>query len=796
FLERATRPNIETATLTTRLILQNSSGHDISGQIKQKPLVYLENDRDKVVDNAGQVILVNCTNITVKNLEISNITTAFMLYRTNNSSFENLKAIDNFYYGFYVLESNNNSFKDIMAKNNSAYSYTSLAGHSFSNANIYVLNSIKNTFENVSTEKPYYSTGIRVEGSFETQLNNMTAKELYSGIVIKDTQNTTLSNVFISNNYEGIYLYGSHWNRLSNVIIDNNTYYGIKLYLSGNNTISNLTTIKSSWGIHVYYSNDNYLVNVTAIKSSSHGIYLEYSNNVSLINVKAIECYQGIYLYYSSRCYLENVTTKDNERIGIYLFNSNRNELKNVTAINNTYGIYLGYSSINIISDVVAKNNTYKGHWYDKICGIMFFEGSSENILRNSTITENDIGICFVNGTYYFTKDNVLYFNNIFANKNNVNISGLSRNRWYSPYNITYYFQGRSFEGLLGNYWGILNLPDNNNDGVYDQPYTILGDEVDLYPLVRPTWEFNLTPPESEIVDITPRYGGNNGSVTVRIEIKDPKTTEIDKISAWLKRGDLWIRGNVISGNFDNRILSLIVTFDLRNASPGKWDVVVTLNETNITYLDGFEVLIGGEPLLKMEIVGRGTIRVGTNGTYFLRVYNHGTVDAEMVFLNLYFDEPQLKIMSVEAFNGTWYEVWNRSKIKENIERGMRDYEYLWNVSYQSCNVTMKDHIRGNVWSVVNNSSQVTCLSEAELNQLLDNTPLENIYFARELNLNRSELKKIVNDVVNELWNEVKENPDEWKSFRFSEWSEEKRREFINRVLNNVSIVIARIPVE
>jgi parallel beta-helix repeat protein len=57
--------------------------------VNGKPLVYLEDVSDYKVEDAGQVILVNCDNITVENLDLSNTSGGIALWMTGNSKISN-----------------------------------------------------------------------------------------------------------------------------------------------------------------------------------------------------------------------------------------------------------------------------------------------------------------------------------------------------------------------------------------------------------------------------------------------------------------------------------------------------------------------------------------------------------------------------------------------------------------------------------------------------------------------------------------------------------------------------------
>ncbi|VUT28052.1 MAG: Periplasmic copper-binding protein (NosD) [Candidatus Syntrophoarchaeum sp. GoM_oil] len=76
--------------------------------VNGKPLVYLEDISSFTVQNAGQVILVNCINITVENLNLSNTCVGIELLETNNCKIANNTCSDNYYYGIDLWYSNNN----------------------------------------------------------------------------------------------------------------------------------------------------------------------------------------------------------------------------------------------------------------------------------------------------------------------------------------------------------------------------------------------------------------------------------------------------------------------------------------------------------------------------------------------------------------------------------------------------------------------------------------------------------------------------------------------------------------
>jgi parallel beta-helix repeat protein len=75
--------------------------------VNGKPLVYLEDVSDYKVEDAGQVIIVNCNNITIENLDLSNTDVGIVLGKTENSIIANNTVNNNYPEGIYFSGSDN-----------------------------------------------------------------------------------------------------------------------------------------------------------------------------------------------------------------------------------------------------------------------------------------------------------------------------------------------------------------------------------------------------------------------------------------------------------------------------------------------------------------------------------------------------------------------------------------------------------------------------------------------------------------------------------------------------------------
>jgi parallel beta-helix repeat protein len=82
--------------------------------VNGKPLLYLEGVSDYTVGDAGQVILINCSNIRVENLDLSSATVGLELWGTTNSLVANNNITANNAYGIGLFWSPNN---DVLENN-------------------------------------------------------------------------------------------------------------------------------------------------------------------------------------------------------------------------------------------------------------------------------------------------------------------------------------------------------------------------------------------------------------------------------------------------------------------------------------------------------------------------------------------------------------------------------------------------------------------------------------------------------------------------------------------------------
>jgi len=443
--------NVNGISIDTRL-LEYIQNIDASNTVDGKPIYYWVGEQDKTIPcDAGFVGVVNCTNITVRDLTLTNNRHGVLFAYTENSRIVNVTASNND-EGICLDSSSNNTLTGNNASSNSG-----------------------------------------------------------NGISIGSSSNNTLTGNNVSSNRCGIYLYCSRPSSSSNNTLTSNTapnnYYGIWLSSSSNNTLTSNTASNSCYGIHVSYSSNYNTLTGNTASNSDYGIYLyESSENVLTSNMLIGNEYNFGVAGYSPFGYTQNIDTSNtvdgkpiyywvdqndrqipndagfvgvvngtnitvidltltNNGAGVLFVYTENSRIENVTASDNELGIHLRSSSGNMLIDNMLTDNND--------CGI-YIEESCNNTLTDNTASDDELGIYLRSSS-----GNTIYHNNL-AGNTDYNAYDTGTNQWDS--------------GSAGNYYSDYTGTDNNTDGIGDDPYPIPGGEsIDRFPLMQPWTD---TPPQ------------------------------------------------------------------------------------------------------------------------------------------------------------------------------------------------------------------------------------------------------------------------------------------------------------
>jgi parallel beta-helix repeat protein len=361
--------------------------------------------------------------------------------------------------------------------------------------------------------------------------------------------NNIISGNLIVNNNPGIFLYWSGNNTiLDNVLINNrgglliDNLRPLEDYLQAivtNNSVNdkplvywqNITggTVPSGAG-QIFLVNSDF-VEVTG--QSAEGVQGAFCTNLNIHNNSISNGIRGIMLSNSTNSILTNNTVTNSwDGISIEYYSKN-NTLSYNTVTNNEYGISIEWESENnTLANNIVVNNSGDGIKLDTV----WFNTFSDNIVSNnsqfgihsyvslnSTFSGNTVANNSDYGIYFYWSKENTFSGNTVANNSDYGIY-LNQN---SDNNTVVFndFSGNKASGSQAaddgssntfayNFWDEWISPDNNTDGIVDNPYSIDGsaNNHDNYPLViSPTNHYLLQP------IITSPSGGEtlSGDVTI-----------------------------------------------------------------------------------------------------------------------------------------------------------------------------------------------------------------------------------------------------------------------------------------
>lgn len=233
------------------------------------------------------------------------------------------------------------------------------------------------------------------------------------------------------------------------------------------------------YGITLVNVMNGYLTSNTII-NNEYGIYSSYSENNSMFgNTIANNSRRGVVNYYCRNNNLSSNIVANNIETGIHIYHSGGSILSNNEVINNSEGIELDGLYNILIGNIISHTNGY--------AGIYLVEGGYGILSGNMIVDNNGDGIMIDTGGNTIS-------GNIIANNSGrgIGVGGYNNKIQanifqgnYQPYQASDHGSNNVFSH---NYWDNWTTPDDNEDGIVDQPYFITGfaDNVDPSPSVCP----------------------------------------------------------------------------------------------------------------------------------------------------------------------------------------------------------------------------------------------------------------------------------------------------------------------
>lgn len=446
---RNNRANFEVSSYPTHRVVNDV---DTSNTIEGAPIYYWVDEEDRTIpSNAGSVVLVNCTRVTVQNLHLLKNGQGILLFSTTNSTLTQNTVIGAGGRGIELIHSSN-----INIIENNVQNFSMGISLQESSNNIIKKNSVtQNNYAGIMTESnSKYNTileneiasndyGISERGGNNTLSKNKITANDY-GISVHSSSNTISDNVISGNNEMGVILDAGSNTVTGNNVTNNN--YGI--YISSGNTLRNNRMRNNRYNFDVRGTNFENDVDTSNLVNGKPMIY--WVNQQDLI----VPHEAG----YVALVMCENIT------------------VQNLNLANNGDGIFLVFTThSSIVGNILTNNHN----------GIKFW-GSSSNRIVGNDIRENGNGIFFSGAMYlnvfhYPSPNNIIYNNNFVDNENNV--ADVAGSWWLQDSTPAENIWDRGSEG---NYWSNYNGSDSNSDEIGEAPYVIDEQNQDNYPIMSP----------------------------------------------------------------------------------------------------------------------------------------------------------------------------------------------------------------------------------------------------------------------------------------------------------------------
>jgi len=389
------------------LVFFESYQNTISGNlINDKPFVYLSGVSDKVIEeDAGQVVLINCDNITVQNKDLSDTTVGLYLEDTHNCLISGNNLNSDELFGIYLLYSSNNNIS---------------------------MNVISET-----------SNGILLDNSYDNNImsNIITLSKSWGIYLVYSEENIISMNTF-SDNYAGLILTGgSNYNEIIDNVFTND---GVWVYGAWENTFLN-NSVNDKPLIYLEEETDK------VIEEDAGQVVLINCDNITVQDQVISNTYAAIMIVATHNCLISDNIFSSNNAYGIFLTHSNYNNISMNAVSENTYGMALDLSDENIIfGNSINSNKRY---------GITFGTSEDNIITLNTIISNEDSGISLL-----LSNSNTILSNTIKENGNILHMgssifldrssdSKIHRNNFINNVRDAYFYESFS-NNWNGNYWG------------------------------------------------------------------------------------------------------------------------------------------------------------------------------------------------------------------------------------------------------------------------------------------------------------------------------------------------------
>ncbi len=463
----------------------------MNNTVNRKPLCYLVNEKDiDVPYDVGQIILVNCKNVTVHNLLLEKCSVGISLLECWNCRIYNNICYGNFYgvllqasYGNLIQENNcsnnvyaidiegdgNDIVRNYLSNNEigiSLYGVNNrVIDNKMLNCGLFTFSAYNDISNNTVNGRKLY---------FLVEQENISISSEDAGqVILIGCKNVSIKNATLNNCSAGIIMYRcSGCGILNNRIAGN--LHAILVSKSSSCTFYENLIYCNENGINTFHSHNLSVLNNHFLKNEWGFSFLD-GNNCSVINNTFDSTLYSIVVAYASKSLITNNYIERSENAIAIGFEGRWNKILNNTIRNSGLGLLInGYWNWII-------NNTL----YGNVEGVQSLWGDT-NLFKGNVFEENEYAMDLI----WCTSNEIMW--NIFRNNNYSIISWGEKNKihhnlfienWHKAYD---FYRNRWDDGREGNYWSDYRGFDINRDGIGDLPYKIRGwFNFDRYPLMH-----------------------------------------------------------------------------------------------------------------------------------------------------------------------------------------------------------------------------------------------------------------------------------------------------------------------
>jgi parallel beta-helix repeat protein len=380
---------------------------DSSNSVNGKTVYFWKNKNGGTIPpQAGQIILANCSGVTVENQIITDVTYGLALGFSHNNYITGNNISDNSFYGARISYSHGNNITDNTFSNNHAgitlgfsennnisrntlaFNYDGIALYSSQRNNILYNNISQNVIRGIFLT----SGNINIVGNYLS--DNRDGIFLATVVGINISENVMIGNS-ISINGGTIQTWNTHNIDQLNTVNGKPVYY-LKNQTGGefaldagqvilanctNVTVKNQEISNATFGITLGFSSYNLIVDNNISFCRKYGISLERSHANMITNNNVSYNDEGIYVDMSSNNTLSNNIAYSSDTRGFTIMQSTMTYITANSAINNWFGICVSFSNR---SYIVGNNVTSNGYG-------MYLQNSNNITFHHNNIINNGV---------------------------------------------------------------------------------------------------------------------------------------------------------------------------------------------------------------------------------------------------------------------------------------------------------------------------------------------------------------------------------------------------------------------